>query len=128
MLVRRQAHEDVGGLDEGYFMYAEEVDWCYKMKKAGWQVWYQPEARIIHHGGASSRDRRTQREVDLYRSRVRYFREHYGDRSARSLKMLIYVLTAIKIVVHGLLGLVSRGRCGRSVISLRSLHTELAEV
>ena len=52
LLVRREAIQAVGGMDEGYFMYAEEVDWCMAMKRAGWQVWYQPEAQIIHHGGA----------------------------------------------------------------------------
>jgi GT2 family glycosyltransferase len=106
-------------LDEGYFMYAEEVDWCYAMKEAGWQVWYQPAAKVIHVGGGSSQDRRPQREGDLYRSRVRLFRKYYGDRAAWLLLLQIYCLTAIKIVVHGLLRLVSGGRYGRPVVPLR---------
>src|SRR5215204_3945017 len=53
LLIRRQAFQEVGGLDEGYFMYAEEVDWCYTMVNQGWQVWYQPEAKVIHLGSAS---------------------------------------------------------------------------
>jgi len=128
MLVRREAFEDVGGLDEGYFMYAEEVDWCYAMREKGWQVWYQPAAKVIHLGGGSSRGRRTQREADLYRSRVQFFRKRYGARAARLLKLQIYGFTAIKIAVHGLLRLVSGGRCGRSVVSLRHLAPVLREV
>ena len=128
MLVRREAFEDVGGLDEGYFMYAEEVDWCYAMWEKGWQVWYQPAAQVIHLGGGSSRSRRTQREADLYFSRVRFFRKRYGDRAAWLLKLQIYGLTAIKIAVHGLLRLVSGGRYGRSVVSLRYLAPVLREV
>jgi hypothetical protein len=80
---------------------------------------------VIHLGGGSSRNRRTQREADLYRSRVRFFREHYGDRVARLLKLQIYGFTAIKIAVHGLLRLVSRGRYGRPVVPLRYLAMEL---
>jgi GT2 family glycosyltransferase len=105
MLVRREAFEDVGGLDEGYFMYAEEVDWCYAMRAKGWQVWYQPAAKVI-----------------------RFFRKHYGDRAARLLKLQIYGLATIKIVVHGLLRLVSAGRYGRPVVPLRYLAMELKEV
>lgn len=128
MLVRREAFEDVGGLDEGYFMYAEEVDWCYAMREKGWQVWYQPAAQVIHLGGGSSQSRRTQREADLYRSRVRFFRKHYGDRAAWLLKLQIYGFIAIKIAVHGLLRLVSGGRYGRSVVSLSYLDPALREV
>jgi hypothetical protein len=121
LLVRREAFEDVGGLDESYFMYAEEVDWCQTMRERGWQVWYQPEAKVIHLGGGSSRNRRPQREADLYRSRVQFFRKHYGDRAAWLLKAQIYALTAIKLFIHRLLRLVSGGRYGRPVVSLRHL-------
>jgi GT2 family glycosyltransferase len=125
MLVRRQAVEEVGGLDEGYFMYAEEVDWCYAMREKGWQVWYQPAAKVVHRGGGSSRNRPTQREGDLYCSRVRFFRKHYGDTAAWLLKVQICSLTAMKFAVHGLLRLVSGGRYGRPVVSLRHLAIDL---
>jgi len=128
LLVRREAYQEVGGLDEGYFMYAEEVDWCYTMVKHGWQIWYQPEAKVIHLGGASSTGRRTHREADLYRSRIRFFRKHYGGRSAQLLKLQIYTLTALKNIVHGTLRRLSRGRYGRPVVSLQHLATQLEEV
>jgi N-acetylglucosaminyl-diphospho-decaprenol L-rhamnosyltransferase len=128
LLVRRQAFQDVGGFDEGYFMYAEEVDWCYTMAKHGWQVWYQPEARVIHLGGASSADRRTHREADLYRSRIRFFRKHYGSRSAQLLKIQIYISAALKNVIHGMLRRLTGGRYGRPVVSLQHLANQLEEV
>jgi N-acetylglucosaminyl-diphospho-decaprenol L-rhamnosyltransferase len=127
MLVRRETVEEVGGLDEGYFMYAEEVDWCYAIHEKGWQVWYHPAAKVIHLGGGSSRSP-TQREGDLYRSRVRFFRKRYGDWAARLLKLQIYGLTAIKVVAHGLLRRISGGRYGRPVVSLAHLTMELREV
>jgi N-acetylglucosaminyl-diphospho-decaprenol L-rhamnosyltransferase len=128
MLVRRAAFEDVGGLDECYFMYAEEVDWCYAMRDRDWQVWYQPAAKVIHLGGGSSRSRRPQREADLYRSRVQFFRKHYGDRAACLLKLQICGFVAAKIAAHGLLRLVTAGRHGRLVVPLRYLVMQLKEV
>jgi N-acetylglucosaminyl-diphospho-decaprenol L-rhamnosyltransferase len=128
LLVRRKAFEEVGGLDESYFMYAEEVDWCYAMRAKGWQVWYQPAAKVTHLGGGSSYNRPLEREADLYRSRVRFFRKHYGARTAELLKLQIYVFTAIKIFVHKLLRAVSGGRYGRPVVPLRYLATRLREI
>lgn len=128
LLVRREALRSVGGLDDGYFMYAEEVDWCYTMRQAEWDTWYQPEAVVIHHGGASSRHRRTRREADLYRSRVRFFRKYYGDRAAEALKTLMYALTAVKIVVHGAARLLTGNRRGRPVVGLGELRAALSDV
>jgi hypothetical protein len=121
LLVRREAFEQAGGLDEGFFMYAEEVDWCFTLKRAGWQVWYAPDARITHLGGGSSKNRKTAREADLYRSRVRFFRKHYGAAQANALKTLIVASVAAKQAGHGLLRLVTGGRRGRAVASFRQM-------
>ena len=55
LMVRCEAIEAAGLLDEGYFMYAEEVDWCWRIQRAGWPFFCVPRARVIHHGGASTR-------------------------------------------------------------------------
>ncbi len=128
LFIRKDVYLQFGGLDENFFMYAEEVDLCYRFKKGGWQVWYHPEAYILHHGGGSSKNRRTQREGDLYRSRVRFFRKHYGNTAAVLLKLLIYTLTSVKIVFHRLLRLLSFGHHSRQVISLRELALQLKGV
>jgi N-acetylglucosaminyl-diphospho-decaprenol L-rhamnosyltransferase len=128
LLIRRDIYLQHNGLDEGYFMYAEEVDLCYSFRKTGWQVWYHPEARILHHGGGSSLNRRTQREGDLYRSRIRFFRKHYGNRAANLLKLQIYILTAVKLVFHKFLRLLSFGHHSRPVISLCDLAGQLKGV
>src|SRR5690606_25986557 len=57
MLVRRKAIDEVGLLDEQFFMYGEDVDWCYRIKQAGWTNYYYPKTHIIHYKGASSRKR-----------------------------------------------------------------------
>lgn len=122
MLIRRPVFEQLGGLDEGYFMYAEEVDLCYSAHLAGWQVWYQPAAQVLHLGGASSRNRPTAREADLYRSRVRFFRKHRGDSQAVVLQGVIYSVTTVKLVVHSMLRRLSGGRLGRPVVGLSDLR------
>jgi GT2 family glycosyltransferase len=78
LMVRREVVERIGGFDEGYFMYCEEVDWCYRMRQAGWEIWYTPSAEIIHHAGSSTRQSAGPMLVQLHRSRDRFFRRHYG--------------------------------------------------
>ncbi len=128
LLIRGETYLQMGGLDEGFFMYAEEVDLCRTFHENGWEVYYHPEARILHHGGGSSTGRRTAREGDLYRSRVRFFRKHYGSASALALKTLIYFFTTFKIIAHGILRKISRGTRGRAVISLHDLSVKLKGV
>jgi hypothetical protein len=82
ILTRREVLTQVGALDEGYWMYSEEVDWCYRVRKAGWSIWQVPEARVTHVGGASTSQVRARMLVELYRSRMRFFRLHYGEPAA----------------------------------------------
>jgi GT2 family glycosyltransferase len=77
MLVRTAALRQVGLLDEGYFMYAEEMDWAWRMHAAGWSVYCAPAARVIHHEGQSSRQFRERMYVALWRSRYRFFERYY---------------------------------------------------
>ncbi len=78
LMVRQEAIATVGLLDEGYFMYAEEVDWCWRMQRAGWPLWCVPTAQVIHHGGASAQQFRGQAFINLWRSRQRLYRRFYG--------------------------------------------------
>jgi N-acetylglucosaminyl-diphospho-decaprenol L-rhamnosyltransferase len=128
LFVNRKAYEQVGGLDERYFMYSEEVDWCYAMQKAGWEVWYQPDACVVHIGGASSSGRKVQREADLYLSRVRFFQKNYGNFSTELLKAMLLGITSVKYVVHSILKLISRQRLGRKVVSPARLYQEFMKL
>jgi hypothetical protein len=77
MMARRAVLEQVGFFDEGYYMYAEEVDLCWRVKQAGWEIWYTPDATIVHHAGAATRQFRGKMLVELHRSRYRFFAQHY---------------------------------------------------
>jgi len=72
MLVRRAVLEHVGAMDDAYFMYSEEVEWCWRIRRAGWAIWQVPQARVTHVGGASTRQFRRTMEVALWRSRARF--------------------------------------------------------
>ena len=75
--------EQVGMLDERFFMYAEEVDWCYRIRQASWAIWQEPRARVTHVGGAATSQFRSRMLIALYESRLRFFRKHYSRRFIR---------------------------------------------
>jgi GT2 family glycosyltransferase len=77
ILARRVVIEQVGMLDERFFMYAEEVDWCYRIRQAGWSIWQEPRARVTHVGGAATSQFRSRMQLALHKSRLRFFRKHY---------------------------------------------------
>lgn len=77
LAVRRQALEQVGLLDEGFFLYFEDVDWCLRMRRAGWRVVYNPSIQVIHLGGASEPGRSTANHL-YHESLVRFYHKHYG--------------------------------------------------
>lgn len=89
LMVRREAIRQVGVLDEGFFMYCEEVDWCYRIKQAGWEIYYTPDAEIVHHGGQSTRQRAGPMLIELHRSRDRFFRKHYGGAYAEAARAIV---------------------------------------
>jgi GT2 family glycosyltransferase len=78
LLVRREVIEQVGLLDEGYFMLFEEVDWCYRIKKAGWQVWFTPSAKVLHHYGQSIKQVKARMILSSHKGMYRFWRKHYA--------------------------------------------------
>jgi len=93
MLVQREAIENVGLMDERFFMYAEETDWCYRFKRAGWMNLFCPGASIVHLGGGSTRARADDMNIQLRRSILQFMKKHrsalsYG--AARLLTSLFY--------------------------------------
>ncbi|MBI2305292.1 MAG: glycosyltransferase family 2 protein [Chloroflexi bacterium] len=77
-LIRRRVVEEVGPLSEDYFMYCEEIDWCLRIKRAGWLIYCQPQAQVIHYGGQSTRQVWPAMFYELHRSRLLLFRKHYS--------------------------------------------------
>lgn len=78
MLVGREAFDDVGQLDEGYFMHCEDLDWCMRFRQRGWKVYFVPGARAIHHFGSCSRKRPVFVEWHKHKGMVRFYRKFFS--------------------------------------------------
>jgi N-acetylglucosaminyl-diphospho-decaprenol L-rhamnosyltransferase len=78
MMVRRDVAEATQGFDESFHMYCEEIDWCWRIRQAGWSIYSVPAAEVVHYGGQSTRQVRAQSIVHLWRSRAQLYRSHYG--------------------------------------------------
>ena len=76
MMVRREAIAQVGLLDESFFMYGEDLDWAYRIKQAGWKIYYHPEVVVRHIKRAASR-KNPRAKVEFYRSMLIFYRKHY---------------------------------------------------
>ena len=89
LLVRSSAVHEVGLLDEGFFMYSEELDWSRRLASAGWCTVYHPAARVIHHGGQSSDQDVFHRHTRFQYSKCRYVEKHHGRLQAQTLRIFL---------------------------------------
>ncbi len=103
LLVRREAVERVGPLDESFFLFSEETDWCYRFVSAGWKVLFFPGAECVHVGGGSHGGRMFRENV---RGHLRFLAKHRGLRTAERGRLLLRVALRLR-------GLVFRGERGR---------------
>lgn len=97
LLIRREVLVQIGLLDEDYFIYSEEIDWCQRARNAGWQIWWVPQAMIVHHGGQSTGQVRTEMFLQLYRGKVIYFRKHHGNPITRMYKGVLMGATVARL-------------------------------
>jgi len=107
LMVPRRVIDYVGLLDEAYFMYSEELDWCRRIKEAGWRIVYLPQAKIIHHIGKSSEQAVTARHINFQRAKLRYFRKYHGRLIESLLRFFLlfnYVWQMGVEAIKGLLG------------------------
>ena len=91
MMVRKETIESVGLLDEDYFMYGEDIDWCYRIKQKGWKIIYYPEAGIIHYKGGSSKKKKAKLIYEFHKSMWLFFKKHY-QKDSNILVVLLVVL------------------------------------
>jgi len=104
MLVRREAVDEVGPLDESFFLFSEEVDWCYRFEQAAWQVFFTPDAEAVHVGGASHGGRLFDQQV---LGHVRFLAKHRGLAYAERARRLMVVSLRLRAVLF-------RGERGRT--------------
>jgi len=95
MLMRADALAQAGLLDEQYFMYAEDLDLCYRMKQLGWQVWYNAGVTVLHYKGRSSRQRSTFANVHFYQTMRLFHDKHYKEQTFFLVNWLIYAAVSL---------------------------------
>ena len=110
LIVRREVFEQIGLLDEGYFLYFEEADFCLRARKAGWAIWFVPESRVVHLEGASTGIHNIVRRRPRYwyDSRRRYFVKHFGA-PALVLADVLWAMGRTSLVLRRMLRLGSGG-------------------
>lgn len=110
LMARRAVYEQIGGLDESYVMYSEEVDWCKRAKNAGWRVFYVGTAEIIHYGGKSTEQVIARSHILFQQSKLRYTRKYYGRLMAELLRDFLLLNYTWQLVLEGSKWLVGHKR------------------
>lgn len=99
LILRCEALEQVGFLDEDYYIYSEEVDLCYRLQQAGWRLYWVPKAQVIHYGGQSTQQVAQEMFLRLYQGKILYFRKHYGRLAVQIYKVILYAASLWRLVL-----------------------------
>jgi N-acetylglucosaminyl-diphospho-decaprenol L-rhamnosyltransferase len=122
MLFRRAAFDQVGGFDEGYWMYMEDLDISYRLAEAGWLTWYEPAATVAHiKGGTTGGERSLRLNWAFHKGMYRFYRAHYAPHRSWAVNLSVYAGIAVKFAIaatHSLLR--------RSLARLRQRRPRLA--
>lgn len=114
VIARREVIEQVGLLDERFFLFFEETDWALRIRKAGWSIFHVPSAQIYHLQGQSAKQKLALARIEFFRSRYQYFEKHFGKNSYR---LLYYGLT-VKLIIDlfiNLIGMIATLGISRSI-------------
>lgn len=99
MLLRRKTIDQVGGLDEDFFMYGEDLDWCFRIKEAGWGIYYYPQTSIVHLKGGSARRRPFKIVYEFHRAMILFHRKHYSKRYNSMINGAVYAGVGVKFAL-----------------------------
>ena len=110
LFIRREAWLEVGPIDETFFMYFEETDWCRRCVDAGWQVYYLPQAKVIHYEGKSSEQAAAARTLRFQRSKLRYTHKYFGAGWAFVLRLFLWLTFAFQWMEETLKWLIGHRR------------------
>jgi hypothetical protein len=110
LLARHTIYEQIGGLDAGYVMYFEEMDWCKRARDCGWRVVYLGTTSIIHHGGKSTDQIGARKHIYFNESKLRYFRKYHGIFFAQILRIFLLLSFLLQVIQEGAKGLIGHKR------------------
>ena len=95
MFMRAEALNEVGFLDETFFMYGEDIDLCYRIKEGGWKIVYYGESKITHLKGASSKKQKFKLIYEFYRAMYIYYKKHHADENSFIVNIAVYLGIAL---------------------------------
>ncbi|MBI5686705.1 MAG: glycosyltransferase family 2 protein [Verrucomicrobia bacterium] len=124
MLIRRETWDALGGLDERYFFFLEETDFCFHARRRGWRVMHLPHIRVAHGQGRSARQVRPEARIEYWRSRYIYFAKNHRPAARRLLAAGLAVRLLVDWLSSGLITLLTLGRNEKWKERLR-VHTAL---
>lgn len=107
--VRRAVLDQVGLFDTAYYLSFEDLDWCWRIRQAGWALAYVPDAVVLHYGTQTIGKQRDYGLPSFYAGRLRFETKRGGNRAAQTLKAVILLELAIKAAVHGTTAMIARG-------------------
>ncbi|KZX15597.1 glycosyltransferase family 2 protein [Methanobrevibacter curvatus] len=99
MLVNRKTINKIGLLDEDFFMYGEDIDWCYRIKEGGWKVIYYGKSEIIHYKGGSSKKQSNKLIYHFYKSMYIFYKKHYSNSYSFITKISVYLGILILLII-----------------------------
>ena len=118
-LVRREAFEAVGPLDERFFIYGEDIDWCRRFHAANWEVVFYPDAKVLHYGGASSANAPCRFAVKQLKADLQYWNKYHGACS----QILYYAIAVqyhlVRIAGYSLAACIAAGRRETALFKIR---------
>lgn len=110
LMARREVYEVIGGLDTGYVMFFEELDWCKRAADAGFKTVYLGTAQIVHHGGASTDQIGARKHIYYNESKLRYFRKVYGRAFAGVLRVFLLAIYGWQMALEWIKGVLGSQR------------------
>lgn len=99
LMFRRSVLEEVGFFDGRYFMYSEEVDLCYRVRQAGWRLYWVPRSRVIHYKGQSTKQVAGDMFIQLYLGKLLYFRKYYGHFAGILYKLILLLAALARLIL-----------------------------
>jgi GT2 family glycosyltransferase len=120
-MIPRAALEQVGGLDEQFFMYGEDLDWCYRFHQSGWRLVFFAEAEALHYGAASSGQAPSRFYVEMIKANLQYFRKHHGWLGGVGFLAATSIHELLRVILYGVMYVSRQGRSQTAMKLDRSL-------
>jgi GT2 family glycosyltransferase len=118
-LARRDAIQEVGTLDERFFFYSEDVDWCRRFRDAGWKMVFVPNATAMHFGGGSSANAPFRYSVEMLRANLAYWKKHRGVVTVGLFYALCVLHHALRLSARGMIMLTSRSKRSEAALKFK---------